>query len=1111
MYAAETGDLLCRLPIFSNQPVHGIHVKKSEHPEGAAVLVWGSSSIAVFPAARVVESSNSSDAEIAGLVTRATAPDWIYDGAISPFDASAVVLATAHNEIVPARYSAEAGQIELGSAVAPSRPMLYAAHLTWIAADCVLMAGGTVFGDVVVWKYHPQAKEKSGQSETLFVFSGHEGSIFGVDISPLTTLPNGSTARLLASCSDDRTIRIWDITEHQAIAPDDTLALKPKDVVRPAKPLETGFRHGDDNYQDGDSNESQENSAEPIAVVMGHASRIWSVKFSPVRGGDTLAVYSFGEDSTTQRWRLDLDSCDAKLDSGKGNEQRLVKSAVRGEMGHDRTFSLHNGKHLWSNAVLVQNDALHIATGGADSQIYLIEEPLDPFSTGSSSLGDEKKAVSKGSVVTLDVHDILKSLPSPQFKTFDGRELVGRYDFLQDSHILVTTSAGRLFLGSLQENSVPEWQEISVAERMAADLTRCYVLKAVGDGAAIIGTTSGNIYYFQLSSQSISHVASLDGRVVEISCLSIRSTIGCPDISPVEVLVHLHGLSEPWYLKIDTLTGALQSQEQIKGLDSRFVATSAARIGDLLVIGSRHGWLSFLERNDDGIYRPVFDTATRSRDAITAILSLPPKSSEPRPVALYILATSRDGKYRIYEIDRREGSFSIHLRHETSPPFGPMIEGAWFTTHTQPELILYGFRSKDFVIWNESRREALATIECGGAHRTFRLAYNESDLGSYRLAFTKTSRLSLFSTERITHRSVKSGTHGREIRALSSNGNLVATGAEDTSIRIWEYRSGKGRVQAEMQYLACMKMHVTGLQRLQWLGEDYLFSSAGNEEFFVWRVQRLDSEYLGLAVYCEGVLTDKSPVGDLRIMDFDVCRAVDDDKIIIITMIFSNSTLKTYRYTSGDGSFDLFAEGYYTGACLTQIRYLGIYEGQLSILTASTDGHIAVWETSSGEDPVQQFSLKQTSPLHQSSIKSLDMMRGAKGYHIVTGGDDNALGVILLGQVSGDSTSTGGWKVLERGIVRRAHAAAINGVAIVKRDMDVIAISVSNDQRVKTWRILGCGGRKGIEMLGNEGSGVADPGDVALVDDGAGSKMTMVIGGVGIEAWNVADGRTSVV
>ncbi|KAJ2974107.1 hypothetical protein NQ176_g6233 [Zarea fungicola] len=359
--------------------------------------------------------------------------------------------------------------------------------------------------------------------------------------------------------------------------------------------------------------------------------------------------------------------------------------------------------------------------------------------------------------------------------------------------------------------------------------------------------------------------------------------------------------------------------------------------------------------------------------------------------------------------------------------------------------------------------------------------------------------------------------------------------------------------------MAYLKRHVAGLQKVQWLGQEYLFSSGGNEELFAWRVRQLDSAYAGrIAVMCEGVFMDKSPVEDLRILDFDVSALSIDGEVtvaMLVTLAFSNSELKTYSYSAERG-FELVCKGMYTGVCLTQVRHLAIEDGDLQVVTASTDGHIALWRGSSAAgysnnnnrkiDSQKQkqhgtYELTQTLRVHQSSIKSLDMKRlaggsGRRDYGVVTGGDDNALAITLLKQDAAAATEDSGladesdtvmrlgFSVELGAVVRRAHAAAITGIAILGASKsaasgsDIICVSVSNDQWVKTWRIreedgAGSGYDKKIELLGEGYSGVADPGDVVVLDEAEQESdlerrrrvgdSRFMIAGVGIEVWRM--------
>jgi WD40 repeat protein len=1105
VYGAESGRLVCQFSVFDEQPIHGIDVRQ-DAAGPATVLVWGSRYIAVCSV-----DDGMAEGEYPAAVIKATAPDWIYDGRLSPFDPSVAVLATAHNEVVRVRIDREAGAVTVEDVVSPARPILYSAEMAWIEDDCVLMAAGTAFGEILVWKCRflsePGPKNTTSSHEMLFILRGHEGSIYGVNISPLLTPPAGAgdSVRLLATCSDDRTVRIWDITERSE-------KRRTYDEAHFSAPRETGFSGIP--QPDEEQQQPSMEATPPVAVAMGHLSRIWGVRFAVPEGGGLmddggLSVYSFGEDSTTQRWHLSIDGA-SEINGSAGVQ-------LTGKLTHEKTFATHDGKHLWSHAMslssAVKGKKMIVATGGADSRISLIEEP------------PSRPELESDDLLTFEIPDLCAADPAHQSHS-KKPEALGRFDFISQDQLLVATTSGRLLIGTFSGDN-PQWKRLQINANVEGDMRRLNVLKRAGHGTAVLGAIDGGIYFYNGRAQKLSHSVSLPGKIGHIICLnSDRQEDDLPE--RIDILVYTFGNANPQRLLLNQATGSFLSQEEVPGLDPRFVTTAASRIGEYLIMGSRHGYLSILRRDDYRSYAKVVDHAPHSRDAFTSIVPLPatPITSPSGVKTLHFTTTSRDGQYRIYEMEdgTSRNQPQLRLRHESSLPFGPIVDGAWFTSDPSPELVLYGFRSRSFVVWNETQREELLSVDCGGGHRTFSLHRGRSDDEPLRVAFNRASRLSVFSQTSSPSRALKKGTHGREIRALSSNGRYIATGSEDTSVRISEYQRSSsssssssssapdGRGPA-MRCLASIKTHVTGIQTLKWLGEEYLFSSGGNEELFVFRLGRLDAGgYAGLGVVCEGVFDDKSPDGDLRIMDFDVQWEPrgHDGEHIVITMVFSSSALRTYRYTPGRGSFRLLARGAYTGACLTQVRHLGSGGGEAcsAVLSTSTDGHICLWQTTTQKTKEEElYALAQVVPVHKSSIKCLDMVsmkeEEERTYCVVTGGDDNALGITMLTSTPGSEDTA--FAISSRGIVRRAHAAAVNGVIAYRQGDEghITAVTVSNDQRIKTWAVTtGRDGIAGVELRGNVYSGVADPGDVDLLDWAAGTTDSVImVGGVGVEVW----------
>ncbi|KAI1175583.1 WD40-repeat-containing domain protein [Nemania sp. FL0916] len=1171
VYDVVTSRLRATLCIFEAQPIHGISVppvtedgssSNSGAPDSPArILIWGGNAVKVISVRAIEElvyaSHKNGDGSIRSDVRRgdeaigtalsapeAVAPDWIFDGRISPFDNSRIVLLTAHNEVIQGRVSADQKNLVLGQVQSPSRPILYSGNFYWTEREYVLVAAGTVFGEIVVWKCHlgykngidevannsegddPKERRETAGCEILYVLSGHEGSIFGVHIAPEMLTKSGENIRLLASCSDDRTIRIWDITERSYGLPNGGGGYGTK--ISDAR--QTGF--GDSIIGSVGTVNSHSRC---VAMAMGHISRIWQVEIRSIdslSGGGMVEVYSFGEDATMQKWHLELNT------------------AQKSTLSHHETFSNHSGKQIWSHAILSDRKGLLIATGGGDGKIALTEldsshtsRNLDDI-TASNAVHYPRSVlefeISPSYLIERCTHPSPENAPSiSTYKHGNGKEMFQSFTFITDDQLLITTRSGRLFLGSFADKVT--WRELNFPTAIQKIIQSYTILRSSRRAStAFIGAPNGELfYYYEASGDSLRSIYKAERKITDIFCLS--DTLASPSHAAhgsneelgTELLVTAFGSTKAEILRLDKHRTLIQHIEV--AVPAEFIVTTAAWCHSYLTLGSRSGNIAVFSTTTDGSFCLLSIIEVKLGDKITSILPLP-RCSEDSP--LYFLTTARDGKYRIHEILNSMDNFEVRLLHETIPPFGPMIEGSWLFENPdgKQDLMLCGFRGKYFIVWNVTQQREVTAIDCGGGHRIFDQVQIRGNPEGLRFACTKASQMKIFSQKRAPHLPLKAGGHGREIKSLSASRQYVATAAEDTVIRIWKLDpKNQGEEEQRLQCVLALEKHNPGIQKLKWFKNQYLFSSGGNEEFFAWRVTSLDSDICPLGVVCEAVFPDRTEMGDLRITDFDVECLKENaspnntssqmELRFCITMSLSNSTIQSYLYSARDG-FQLLGRRMYTGACLTQLRHLILTNHCYpQVLTAATDGHLAVFTDirstrDEAEDPADIHVMK----VHQSTIKSLDMRSITTGsgtsYLIVTGGDDDAIGVLHLHSPSPEQGPSE-YKTRNKFIIRSAHAAAVTGIGIVRLEnggQDAIIVTASNDQRVKTWRLVGWqSSSPKVHLLCDRYSGVADAGDLEVVcgqygaedadllEGGVGDgEMMVLVAGVGIEAWTVS-------
>jgi len=252
-YSVDEDKNVCKRPIFERNRVHGIQcilciatilIVVDRLPEDFAILLWGATSFAYSLSVSAFLSPNWK-----APMREVKMDDWILDSRF--LNENTILLVTAHNSLLI--YDTTTGNVS-GQFKCEEQSLLYAAQLFLTTnsereVSDAIVASGTVFNEIQLWRpptIHDNASSVIPISRRL---KGHEGCIFSLRFSDDGTL--------LASCSDDRTIRIWDV--------------------------ESGTQ---------------------LAIGFSHIARVWDVRFVPgsVESAENLYLLSSSEDTTAILW-----------------------------------------------------------------------------------------------------------------------------------------------------------------------------------------------------------------------------------------------------------------------------------------------------------------------------------------------------------------------------------------------------------------------------------------------------------------------------------------------------------------------------------------------------------------------------------------------------------------------------------------------------------------------------------------------------------------------------------------------------------------------------------------------------------------------------------------
>lgn len=861
----QTGDVVAQIQGFKRNNLHGFIPLPQYEDDRLQVIIWGGPSVRVID---LVFGLGSKKAIVLSTSTsELLAPDWILNGcAAVPDSSDSAYLITANNALLSVRLVIGASRhygasICLHQLTTSVKSILYTGDLIALSASHVLIVSGTAFGEIIVWSCfingHNSSKPEATGSIHHF-FTGHEGSIYGVRLSPkIQSLNDGQSGRLLASCSDDRTIRIWDISDCENKSVEDHSAYSTD-----------GFELRSTGFGSTATEHSEVGSESCVAKAYGHAARIWAVNFRSIRdeSPNKIGLVTRGEDCACLQWDLDWET------SSPGSTKYQLRQIS--------SMHPHSGKHIWSLDLCSQGEETVVFTGGADGAL-------------KSHRIRETKCLKK---------------PDPPVNSKLAR-LYGPKNFalVAPSCVLCCSVRSELQLGlvGLGEYAEIKWEKLCVLEDLSAFVAMSGLPKL---GLALIGNAKGLVRLYDHDTKSFRDLVNLGERALtfffvgsSVQSGSFSFVVGyLKDEKATMVTVNEWKTASP---RVETTTFVLPKHP--------FEVSSAATThdGQYLLLGSKLGGLA--------VYRVaglslssgplVLDRRAHGKEGTHHIQALPAANGEQSQSSQFILTCGRDGNYCVHEIKASgngDDDPSFETLHRSSSALGSHLQGAYFDEVTG-DLMIYGFKGQTFVLRNESKQADIEHIASGGFRRTWGFHPGIKGSGEALFVYQEGAQLLAVRIQMNRKRSVRAGAHGREIKSLDCRGPhrakplLFATGAEDTTLRIMSTSNDANKAPwGSFKTNLILKTHNSGIQQVTWSKNgQYLFTSAADEDLLVWKIGSLPS--FGITSVLFSTCPKSEVNSELRITSFDMVEVEESgsEEGYLLCLTLSNSGIRVSNPT----------------------------------------------------------------------------------------------------------------------------------------------------------------------------------------------------------------------
>ncbi|KAI5610329.1 WD repeat-containing protein 6 [Silurus asotus] len=1004
------------LSVLHNYRIHGMRPKlqKNDVSEIEEVAIFGGKALRLL---NIRPSALS--LQVAGPLLELQ--DWVLDVSwLTGETESLLGVCLAHNSVL--LLEPQSGIIiSLCSCV--EMCLLYSALLIGPNWETSVLVGGTVFNQLVLWR--PGGSKGDSQSQVERRLLGHSGVIF--------SLCYLQSARWLASASDDRSVRVWNVG---VLGADGGCGVESPTCLR---------------------------------VFYGHQARVFCVRLSPG------CVFSAGEDGACLLWEWEGNGRVGQ--TLKGHRSGGIRSlAVSRGGGWVATGGADGGIRAWR---VLEGTSLVDQSKEGDCQIDL----------GFSGRGCPKVVRSLGGrdavLVCTDQGEVLLHQDEswqtvwnggPEFQSYCVMD-VAPVQF-QDASLWVC-AVGNLNSGV----QVFALHHPNSGVLLQAGQGKVHALQWVqGDRLCLLASgAEGLVYRWTL--EVIEDKTGLGLRLEKQKSFllppcakrwltaAVRLPRGngslwvCGDRRGSLLLYREGELCEESEVDRENREGGSKEEQGVWEDENRWpestvndIAAPISPVNTLFGVHGKQGVTSVCEHQ--GLFYST------GRDGCVRVLTVDRNTLKVRRVhraskgmewleKVMFLGSEISDMYEVIERRKQDGEEeersitdsgleiegvgqkerdAFNEEAELKKTLGVNLEDSGSERFAEARFVMVGFHSIQFVLWDPLTRDKLFSVTCGGGHRSWAYIFpshtqtlpSSHSLREGMLIFIQKGAVmsSRSLTSKATHvrgHTLKDGLHGRGLSCICHLGSVsrgglsseewevLVTGGEDTTVSVLAIEPWQGTVKV----LAVLADHISNVRTLAAVQREprqkggsnsrtntsslstFLFSAGGRaqlqcyqlligwDEHVNWPVcqvtqvagHRLDEQWERRRNRHKTVKMDP----ETRYMSMAVVHESIEE--ILVTLACSDGAVRLFTVREESRKVELVWENFYHQRCVLSVASYSFEDPQgkqhVLLFSGATDGAVALWDLTTVLDSKSTDSWHGPSapcfslPVHQSGVNAL--------------------------------------------------------------------------------------------------------------------------------------------